>query len=147
MDMAVAGERSAEAFYKSLSRRFPEHKNLFSELARDESIHTEKFMRLLSRLDMMTYSTEETLTQAYLNIQTLDKTGIIGNLRKAKERAEEASDLESGIKAAVQLEKDTLLFYQNLATELENAEKKVMQEIIRQEHEHLQKVNNLAIDR
>jgi len=143
MDMAVAAERSAEAFYKAL---FPDH-NLFNQLARDENIHIEKFMLLLSRLDMVTYSTEETLTQAYLNIQILDKTGIIGNLRKGKKRAEEASDLESAIETAVQLEKDTLLFYQNLATELENAEKQVMQEIIHQEHEHLQKVENLAIDR
>ena len=123
-----------------------EQRNIFRIIARDESDHAERFFLILGRLDQLTYSTEETRLQADQNIQVLEKTGIIDNLRKGDKRAEKASNLKSAIVTAVKLEKDTLLFYQNLAVELKNFEKKVMQKIIQQEYEHLQKVKNLDID-
>ena len=143
IDMAMKVEKSAEAFYLALSRRFAEHRSFFRALARDESNHAERFFFILGRLDQLTYSTEETRMQADQNIQVLEKTGIIGNLRRGDKRAEEASDLKSAVVAAVQLEKDTLLFYQNLAVEVENGSKREFYEIIRQEHSHLAKIENL----
>ena len=143
IDMATKVEKSAKAFYLALSKRFAEHRSLFRALARDESKHTERFFFILGRLDQLTYSTEETRMQADQNIQVLEKTGIIGNLKRGDKRAEEASDLKSAVVAAVRLEKDTLLFYQNLAVEVGNGSKREFYEIIREEHSHLAKTENL----
>ena len=129
-----------------MSRRFPEQRNIFRTIARDESDHAERFYLILGRLNQLTYSTKETRFQADHNIQILEKTGILGNLRKGDKRVEKVLDLKLAIVEAVELEKDTLLFYQNLEKKLENIDEKVIQEIIEKEYEHLQKLKNLDIN-
>jgi rubrerythrin len=143
IDMAIAVERASEDFYKALSSKFSEHKILFRKLARDESGHAEKYNYLLSRLDVMTYSTEETRMQADESIKILEKIGIVDNLRQGTKRSEEVSGLESAIQAAIQLEKDTLLFYLNLVMEFGDEEKGEILKILREEHSHLFKVNRI----
>jgi rubrerythrin len=143
LDIAIAVERASEDFYRALSNKFSEHKSLFRKLARDENNHAEKYISLLSRLDVLTYSTKETRIQADQSIKILEKIGIVDNLRQGAKRSEEVLGLESAIQAAIQLEKDTLLFYLNLVIELGDEEKGEVLEIVREEHSHMLKVNRI----
>ena len=142
--MAVVIENSAKDFYATLSRKFPEHKTLFDQLAKDEKSHSETFTYLLGRKKVReVHSTEDERQLADHNIKILEDTEVVGSLRKGAERAKEVPDLESAVEAAVQLEKDTLLFYHNLAMGLTGTERQEVYRIIRVENSHLYKVRNL----
>ena len=144
LEMAVAVEESAKDFYTSLASKFSEHEELFEQLAKDEEDHAERYTHLLGRRRVEeVYSTEEERMLADHNIQILESTQLVGSLRRGAERAREVSDLKSAVKAAVQLEKDTLLFYQNLAMGLGKEDRQEVYRIIRVEHSHLYKVQNL----
>jgi rubrerythrin len=143
--MAVAIEQSATAFYTALSKKFIKHNSLFKQLAKDEMQHVKHFNDLLSRLDVLTYSTEETRKLADYNIQILEKMRVLNNLRKGAERASEVKDVNSAIKTSIQLEKDTLLFYHNLASKFKDEERKQLNKIIRIEHSHLYKIQNITV--
>ena len=141
--MAVAAEKSARDFYTSLSEKFPDHAALFEQLAKDEKNHVETFTRLLSRPEV--YSTEEERIQADYNIQVLEDSKIIGNLRKGADRARGISDLKSAIEAAVQLEKDTALFYSNMAMGLGSEDRQEVYKIMHVEYAHLYKVRHIIL--
>lgn len=144
LEMAVAIENSARDFYITLSRKFSEHKSLFDQLAKDEKSHSKTFTYLLGRKKVReVHSTEEERQLADHNIKILEDTEVVGNLRKGAERARQLPDLKSAVEAAVQLEKDTSLFYYNLAMGLAGTERQEVYRIIRVENSHLYKVRNL----
>ena len=144
LEMGIAIENSAKDFYGTLSRKFREHKSLFNQLAKDEKSHSETFAYLLGRKRVReVHSTEEERELADYNIKILEDTEVVGNLRKGAERAKEVPDLESAVEAAVNLEKDTSLFYYNLAMGLAGTERQEVYKIIRVENSHLYKVRNL----
>jgi len=146
LEMAVAIEKSSRDFYTALAKNFPKHGEVFKQLAKDEESHAERYTYLLSRRKMEeVYSTEEERMQADHNIHILEDTGLVGNLRRGAERAREVSDLKSAVEAAVQLEKDTLLFYYNLAMGLGKTDRQEVYKIIHVEHSHLYKVQSLTL--
>ncbi len=58
----------------------------------------------------------------------------------------EIPDLKSALKAAVQLEKDTMLFYYNMAMAIGSKEdRQEIYKIIRIEHDHLSRVQSLTL--
>jgi len=144
LEMAIAVEESAKDFYTSLVSMFSEHGDFFAQLAKDEADHAERYAYLLGRRRAEeVYSTEEERMLADHNIRILESTQLVGNLRRGAERARELPDLKSAVKAAAQLEKDTLLFYHNLAMGLGKEDRQEVYRIIRVEHSHLYKVQNL----
>ena len=146
LEMAVAIEDSAKDFYLTLSKKFPEHESLFDQLAKDEKDHSETFAYLLGRKRVReVHSTEEERQLADYNIKVLEDTEVVGNLGKGAERARETPDLKSAVEAAVQLEKDTSLFYYNLAMGLGGIERHEVYKIIHVENSHLYKVRNLTV--
>jgi len=146
LEMAIAIEESAQDFYKALVGKFPKHKALFQQLARDEESHAKRYAQLLSRGKTEEISsTEEERMLADHNIKVLEDSGVVRNLRRGAERAREVSELKSAVEAAVQLEKDTVLFYYNLAMGLGKEDRQEVYKIIRVEHSHLYKVQNLTL--
>lgn len=146
--MAVAVEESAGDFYVTLGERFPRHKDLFNDLAGDEVTHAKTYTYLLSKMKVEAgeiYSTEEERTLADKNIRVLESTQLVGSLKKGAERARTVPDLDSALKAAVQLEKDTMLFYYNLGMVLGSKEhRQDVYKIIMVEHTHLSRVESLT---
>lgn len=141
-EMAVAVEESARDFYTTLSEKFSRHEALFKQLANDEEAHAKRYSQLLSGEEI--YATEEERKQADSNIQLLEKNRIIGNLRGGAARAQEVSDLKSAIEAAVQQEKNTVIFYYNISMALGKKDRQKIHQIILAEHGHLTKVQHLA---
>jgi rubrerythrin len=146
LEMAVAIERSAGDFYKTLARKFPEHKSLFRQLTKDETLHAETFTRLLSQRKVREVYVigEEERQLAQYNIKVLEDTKLVDNLRMGAERAREVCDLKEAVDVSVKLEKDTLLFYHNLAMGLKTSIRQEVYKIIKVEHTHLYKVQNLS---
>jgi len=144
--MAVDVEHSAKAFYSTLAAKFPEHQSLFEELAKDETRHAETFTGLLGQRKVEeVHATEEERQLAQYNIKVLEDTKLVDSLRMGAERGKEVKSLKGAISSAVKLEKDTLLFYHNLAMGLKTSVRQEVYKIIRVEHTHLYEVQNLAI--
>lgn len=141
LEMAVAVEESAKDFYDSVSKRFPQHRAVFEQLAKDEDEHAKRYRQLLAGEGV--YSTGEERALADYNIKVLEDAGIIGNLRMGAERAREVADLRTAVEAAVQLEKDTSLFYHSLAMGLGPGDRQEIYKIIQVEYNHLYKVQHL----
>lgn len=143
--MAVDVEESARDFYVALARKFSEHEDFFKQLANDEVNHAKTYVRLIGKRKIEEIrSTEEERMQAEHNIKVLEDTGVVDSLRKGAARAMEVPDLKSALNAAVQLEKDTMLFYYNMAMALRSKEdRQETYKIIRVEHTHLYKVQSL----
>ncbi len=147
LEMAVTVEKSAKDFYNTLGQRFLEHYYVFRHLADEEEDHEKRYVQLLGKRKVEEiYSTEEERKQADYNIKVLEDTGIVDNLRKGAARAMEIPDLKSALKAAVQLEKDTMLFYYNMAMAIGSKEdRQEIYKIIRIEHDHLSRVQSLTL--
>ncbi|MEM2915311.1 MAG: ferritin family protein [Candidatus Bathyarchaeia archaeon] len=143
LEMAVAVENSAKDFYLALSEKIPEREALFENLANDEEEHARIYKQLLSRPGV--YSTEEDRMLADFNIKVLEDLGVISNLRRGAERARKISHLKSAIDVAVQLEKDTALFYSNMAMELGIEDRQEIYKIIQTEYSHMYKVQHITL--
>jgi len=141
--MAITAENSARDFYTSLAKKFPKHEALFDQLATDEKNHAKVYTDLLKTPEV--YSTEEERMQADFNIRALENEGVTGNLRGGAERAKEVSTLKLALEAAVQLEKDTLLFYSSLSMGLGSQDRREIYKIIQVEHAHLYKVQHITL--
>jgi len=83
--------------------------------------------------------------EADYNIQALENEGVFGDLRKGAERASKFPDIKSALEAAVQLEKDTLLFYYALSMGLGKEDRQEMYKIIQVEHSHLHRVQHITV--
>ena len=155
MEMAAAVEESAKEFYTTLSHKFSEHEALFNYLAEDEENHANTYAKLLGKVEETyptggkrveeVYPTEEERKQADHNIQMLESLGLISNLREGASRAREVADLGSALEAAIQLEKDTLLFYQNLTMALGRTDRQEVYKIMNVELNHLYRVQNIIL--
>lgn len=155
LEMAVAVEESAKDFYTTLGQRFSEHKAVFDYLAEDEEDHAKTYTRLLKKVEETyptggkrveeIYPTEEERKQADHNIQILESLGMIGNLREGASRAKEVSDMKLALEAAIQLEKDTLLFYQNMTMALGRTDRHEVYKIMNVEMNHLYRVQRINL--
>jgi rubrerythrin len=144
--MAIIIEESSESFYKTLQKKFPKNNELFKLLAEDEKNHAKTFTKLMAKRKINEiYTTEEERQLADHNIKILESTQIVGNLRKGAQRATNAKDLKTAIEVAVQMEKDTSLFYYNLSMGLGKEERQEVYKIIRIEHNHIAKVRNITL--
>ncbi|MEM3660947.1 MAG: ferritin family protein [Thermoproteota archaeon] len=140
LEMAIAAEESAKAFYSALSRRFPEHSAFFNQLAEDEEQHAKTYRRLLSGEE--THASEEERVLADRYIQVLETSGLVNSLRRGAERVEEAVDLRSAMQAAVQMEKDTTLLYHSIAMAAGKEDRQEIYRIIDVELGHLVKIES-----
>jgi rubrerythrin len=146
LEMAVIIEESSESFYKTLEKKFPKYEETFKYLATDEKYHAKIFTSLLGkrRIDEL-HVTEEEKQLADHNIKILEDTRVVGNLRRGAIRASEVQDLKTAIDIAIQMEKDTSLFYYNLSMGLVKEERQEVYKIIKIEHSHLAKVKKIEV--
>ena len=134
--IAIEMERRGEAFYRRSARisRNPDTVRVLEQLAADEMIHRAEFEKLLQRTDVSEeeYDPE---TNAYLTALAADvvfSEGLMA-LRHTGFESPEGALLE-----AIQSEKDSVLFYTELAERAtEEGARAIFNEIIFQEKAHL----------
>jgi rubrerythrin len=137
--MALAVEESAKEFYILLGEKFPDFKNHFHALARDEEKHVRVYSQLLShRLKAI-----QNVDDEYVTVLEGIFTGLFSSLKDGPSRARRVSTIESAIEAAIQLEKDALLLYLSMNRTFKNLGAQDIDEILKDEYYHLQRVRNL----
>lgn len=113
--MGMDVEKNGEAYYKRSAElaKDPDVRKAFTYLAKEEKNHWETFRSLREGLhgekNSQTVIDSEGLNELYLD--ALVKSRLFSNVREAEKAAGNAKDEIEALKAALEFEKDTILFF------------------------------------
>jgi rubrerythrin len=146
LEMAMRIEVNGEAFYRAVSKKTDdaELKELFEELASQERGHYRVFQRMAEEVESAPELPEQVAGdyQAFLEV-ALDQA-VFGGEDKALRIAERAGDREAALRAAMGLEKDTMLFYYDLREMVGESDREAISAIIREEKKHLARLAGMV---
>jgi rubrerythrin len=144
--MAMSIEVNGEAFYRAASEKAndPELKELFEDLASQERRHYRAFERMARDVEPAPELPEEVAEdyRAFLEV-ALDQAVFRGQ-DKALRMAERAEDRDAALRAAMGLEKDTMLFYYDLREMVGGSDRETISAIIREEKKHLARLAGMV---
>lgn len=146
MEMAMGMEANGEAFYRAVSEKTDDEelKGLFEELASQERGHYKAFERMAQGVEPAPQIAEQAAGdyEAYVEV-ALDQAVFHGE-DKAVRLAERADDRETALRAAMGLEKDTMLFYYDLREMVDASDREIISDIIREERRHLARLAKMV---
>lgn len=136
LKIAVEMERRGEVFYRKAARLsdHPGTVAMLYQLAADEAVHRNEFEKLIAKTTVFSEMYDEE-TNAYLSAVAADVVFPEGLMAL---RHTGFSSPEGVLLEAIQSEKDSILFYSELAAHAYGQEAKGMfEEIVRQERRHM----------
>lgn len=143
LEMAIHIEEEGEKFYKLAEEKVEDDnlKRFFNYLALEEKRHAITFKELYSEIEKegFSYAYPDEEANKYLHAWVDSQVFVGWDELKKKSiwNVEEILDL------AINLEKDSILFYYELENYLLEKDKKLLYEIIKQEKAHLSQLNEL----
>ena len=145
IEMAVSTERSGQAFYQTASKLAKENnlKELFRYLAEEEEKHLKTFQGLYNLLKEKPEITPYNWEEAKLYLEALVDSKFFAGPDAAINLAKEAKDELEVIYAAIEFEKDTLLFFYQILEMIKSQEQELVKKIIEQEKKHIQKLSTM----
>lgn len=142
---AVEMEKRGQAVYRRLAAQstVPAVKDLFENLAAEEQRHEELFSAMVARVgaaELPPMSTTDEYSQymsALLDSHALFSPGMSDQLFA------NAGDLHGAVHGALKLEKDSMLFFQEMLRVVPAAEHPHVQECIEEERRHMRQLSSL----
>jgi rubrerythrin len=134
LETAVKLEEAGSDFYRQVADMSSETRSFFEDLASAEAEHAEMYRGFDPALVLI----GEDGSFEYL--AHLVETGPLRNLRESGGLGEAPVNMDEAFSAAIQFEKDTILFYSGLNPLLSPEAGAINQKIITQEKKHLQRV-------
>ena len=134
--IAIEMETRGEAFYSKAARisKNPETVNVFRQLAADEAVHRAEFEKLAAKANL-SHAEYDQETSAYLNAIAADVVFSDGLMAL---RTTGFETPEGALMEAIRSEKDSVMFYTELAERASDKEAaRIFDEIIFQEKAHL----------
>lgn len=143
IEMAIATERSGQAFYQNASKLARENslKELFQYLAEEEEKHLKIFQNFYNTLKEKPEITPYNWEEAKLYLEALVDSEFFASPDKAINLAKKAKDELEVIYAAIEFEKDTLLFFYQILEMIKSQEQELVKKIIEQEKKHIQRLS------
>ena len=143
IEMAVTTERSGQAFYQNASKLARESnlKELFQYLAEEEEKHLKTFQGFYDTLKKKAEITPYNWEEAKLYLEALVDSKFFSSPEKAINLVKEAKDEMEVIFAAIEFEKDTLLFFYQILDMIRSQEQELVKKIIEQEKKHIQRLS------
>ena len=144
IEMAVKDEETGEAFYNALAERTksPEMKREYLKIAAQEANHKNRFLSVLEKMPAESTREEyEGQYQEYLNV--LLSTKAFPQTKSVNEIVKDLSDDRDAVFFAMQMEKDTLLFYYGIRDLIHDNNKKIVDDIMREEQVHIEELSTL----
>lgn len=145
IEMAIATERSGQAFYQTASKLARENnlKELFQYLAEEEKKHLKTFQNLYNTLKEKPEITPYNWEEAKLYLEALVDSEFFSSPEKAINLAKEAKDELEVIYAAIDFEKDTLLFFYQILEMIKPQKHELVKKIIEEEKRHIQRLSTV----
>jgi rubrerythrin len=137
--VAIATEQAGRRFYQEAARKActPAVGELFEELAREEAKHEQTYSDLQRGLKETPAELPYNWDEAREYLSALSRSRLFMAPDQAIIQAGQACSEADVLDSALQFEKETLLFYQELAGYVGPAHQPVMAELIRQERLHI----------
>ncbi len=145
IEMAIATERSGQAFYQNASRLARENslKELFQYLAEEEEKHLKTFQDFYNTLKEKPEITPYNWEEAKLYLEALIDSKFFASPEEAINLAKEAKDELEVINSAMNFEKETLLFFYQILEMIKSQEQELVKKIIEQEKKHIQRLSTM----
>ena len=142
--IAVKDEISGIAFYYALARRckLPHIESALIAIAKQEEGHRERFEEMLREVG--SYQPSEEYPGQYAEfLNALLETRAFPDAEAAAQRAQGAADDRDGLAMAQRLENDALIFYNELRQIVPPTHEHEVEEVIREERDHLVQIAKL----
>ena len=145
VNMALRIEQTGEAFYTGMARKVqdPQVKAVMEDLAVQEQRHYNAFMKLSGHVSEPPSHSQQEWEEYAQYLQVAVDNAIFAGPDKALALAESIADPQEALRMALGFEKDTLLFYYDLRDMMREADRPVVNEIIREEKAHVRRLAGL----
>jgi rubrerythrin len=141
--IAVQNEETGYAFYRMAQEKAAsaEMKRFFGYLADQEEVHKKKFLELAGGIHNSEQPGEPAARgEVDLYIRAMTDGSLFQGADRNIVMASKASDEASAVDFAIGFEKDTLLFFYQLADLVHSMHKPMVQAIINEEKEHIRRL-------
>lgn len=141
VNFAIEIEKNGEKFYSSLNDKITNEgvKGVFQFLAAEEFKHIADFQSVKSNLDQ--YQAPEQYQGEYLDyLRTLVDTHVFKQDADMDSLINQISSDLDAINLAIQFEKESIFFYSGLLRLVATEDRKPVEELIHQEHEHIRRL-------
>jgi rubrerythrin len=144
IEIATRLEESGEAFYNAAAERVTvaEVKALFEDLAVQELYHRRAFQQMGRDVVEVALSPEQwDQFQAYT--EALLQNSFYATPENALNRAANARDEREALRAALDFEKEAILFFQELESVVRGPGQQTVERIIQEEKQHIQRLSSM----
>jgi len=149
MDMAIRIEEQGQAFYGAClsSTDDARMKEVFQYLLDQEIEHARTFSRMKGNLDP-----DESLPESYPGelrnyLNAFVKGEVFDDPKTAHEKVQRLQDENEVIEVALELEKQSILFYSGMKSLVRPSEAEEVDRIITQEHQHVRRLHSFRRER
>lgn len=147
LDMAIKIEENGLRYYADAAKasRNERLKEVFKVLANEECNHIRVFSELKKTLADKDYQEgfDASADEAALYISAIADTEVFTNPDKGRDLARRVKDEKDAVRIALDMEKDSLLFYYELLKMIREKDRDVVENLIEQEKSHVKKLTEL----
>jgi rubrerythrin len=145
LEMAMEIEKNGEVYYNAVAEKATdaEAKALFEDLAVQEQAHYKVFEKMLGGVKAAPPLPGEEYDQYQAYLQAALSHALFEGPDKAMALAKQATNQEEALIAALNFEKDTLLFFHDLREMVSEADKQAIAGIINEERKHVRRLAGL----
>jgi rubrerythrin len=148
-EMAIQIERNGKDFYMELAKKSNDNdmRDFYKYLADQEDVHLEKFKELRDALAKEGYVAPYDWDEARDYLAALVSKEVFSGESLGARIAREASSESAAFDAAIGLEKDSLLFYQEMKRFVNQADHSLLDAIAEEERTHITTLNQKRKER
>ena len=147
LEMALRIEENGMRFYSDASKasKNKDVKELFRRLAEEEAHHIKVFteMKKLMPGDTVAEGFDPYITEASLYLRAIADTEVFTEPGKGAGFAKEVGDEKEVLNLAIDMEKDSILFYYEFLKIVRDKDRAILDALIEQEKSHLSKLSSL----
>jgi rubrerythrin len=135
--LAIRIEENGMKFYSEFAKKTKNKKlkDLFSALAYAEVEHKKSFEKMLSEIEK--YEPQEAYPEEYFSYLKAYADGLIFDFDQLKKQQNKLKTTVKILNFAIQREKDSILYYQEIKNLVSETQHKELEKIINEERKHL----------
>ncbi|NQS88647.1 ferritin family protein [Patescibacteria group bacterium] len=144
IQLGIRIEKNGKDFYSTVAKSSKEDraKQIFQHLADEEKKHIEVFKNILSNVEK--YEPSGLYTEEYFAyLKALSEEYVFTKEKKGIEIAQKVKDEIEAIEIGINVEKDSILFYNEMKKLVLRDEHRAIYKLIEEEQEHLKELSEL----
>jgi rubrerythrin len=144
LQMAIEIEEKGRAFYNSVAETVKDAKakEVFQFLADEEVRHAKLFKQMLDTIEETQMNPYDT-TEIILYFRALIDNKIFPDKEEGKSMRKDIGNLQIAIRIAISLEKDSILFYLELLSKIQDKDHAILNKIVDEERDHIRRILKL----